>query len=119
VITGGRLVSDPGELLATRFPELLGELQQAFDAVVVDTTPLVPVNDARIVASHAKATLIVASSGRATEAMVQEAVNRLSLIAVKPTAAVLNKSKDRQARTYYGTPDVDAAEDATGVRERV
>jgi capsular exopolysaccharide synthesis family protein len=119
VITGGRLVSDPGELLATRFPELLEELKQSYDAIVVDTTPLVPVNDARIVASHAKATLIVASSGRATRATVEEAVNRLSLIAVKPTAAVLNKSKDRQARTYYGTADVDAAEDRSAVRERV
>jgi capsular exopolysaccharide synthesis family protein len=119
VMTGGRLVSDPGELLATRFPELLDRLERMYDAVVIDTTPLIPVNDARVVASLAKATLLVASSGGATRGAVQDAVNRLSLISVTPTAAVLNKSRSRQARGYYGRGEVDRVDDGNVVRERV
>jgi tyrosine-protein kinase len=119
VMTGGRLVSDPGELLATRFPEVLEELQRSYDTIVVDTTPLVPVNDARVIASLMKATLLVASSGGTTRGAVQDAVGRLALISVTPTAAVLNKSKSRQARGYYGSSEADRADDGHAVRERV
>ena len=51
LITGGRLVSDPGELLATRFAQVLTELRPRYDAIVIDTTPVVPVNDGRVVAN--------------------------------------------------------------------
>lgn len=122
VMTGGGLVSDPGELLAGRFPDLLRQLEWAYDAVVVDTTPLVPVGDARVVASAAAATVIVASAGAASRAAVRQAVERLALIAVAPTGAVLNKYRRRHARGYYGQPSreggpTDVASEK--VRERV
>ncbi|MEP6909243.1 MAG: polysaccharide biosynthesis tyrosine autokinase [Actinomycetota bacterium] len=119
LITGGRLVSDPGELLATRFSDLLTELGTRYDSIVIDTTPLIPVNDARVVASLVKATVLVASSGGVTGRAVEEAVSRLSLIGVSPTAAVLNKSRSRQASGYYGTGDSDRADDGHVVQERV
>ena len=119
LITGGRLVSDPGELLATRFADVLKELQPRYDAIVIDTTPVVPVNDGRVVASLSKATVLVASAGGATRRSVEEAVNRLSLIAVTPTAAVLNKSRSRQARGYYARDGADHADEEQPVRERV
>jgi capsular exopolysaccharide synthesis family protein len=115
VVTGGQLESDPGELLALRFPEVLEQLRSWYDTIVIDTTPLVPVNDARVVASLASATLLVASAG-ASRGAVTDAVNRLSLISVTPTAAVLNKSRSRQARAYYGARP-QAVEAAAG-RER-
>ena len=119
LITGGRLVSDPGELLATRFAQVLTELRPRYDAIVIDTTPVVPVNDGRVVASLTKATLLVAGAGGATRRSVEEAVSRLSLIAVTPTAAVLNKSRSRQARGYYARDSVDHADEEQPVRERV
>jgi capsular exopolysaccharide synthesis family protein len=119
LMTGGRLVSDPGELLGTRFSDVLNELQQRYDAIVIDTTPVIPVNDARVVAGLSKATVLVASAGGATRRSVQDAVNRLSLIGVTPTAAVLNKSRSRQARGYYARDDADHADEEHEVRERV
>jgi capsular exopolysaccharide synthesis family protein len=122
VMTGGRAISDPGELLNTRFPELLEELEQRYDTVVIDTTPLVPINDARLIASVVDATVIVASSGGTTRGSVQEAVHRLALISVSPTAVVLNRSKSRGARAYYGHElrEGELAEyQATVARERV
>jgi polysaccharide biosynthesis transport protein len=120
VMTGGRVVVDPGELLNAQFPELLKELQHRYDTVVIDTTPLVPVNDARLIASLVDATLIVASAGGTTRGAVQDAIHRLALISIAPTAAVLNKSKRRQARSYYGRgpKDKPAEEAAPVVRER-
>jgi succinoglycan biosynthesis transport protein ExoP len=119
LITGGRLVSDPGELLATRFADVLKELQQRYDAIVIDTTPVIPVNDGRVVAGLSKETVLVASAGGATRRAVQDAVNRLALIGVTPTAAVLNKSRSRQARGYYASKDAEHADEEQGVRERV
>jgi Mrp family chromosome partitioning ATPase len=71
--------------------------------VVVDAPPLTPVNDARVIARLAKATLLVAASGRVSRRVVADSVDRLALIGIVPTAAVLNMSKGRQALAYYGS----------------
>jgi capsular exopolysaccharide synthesis family protein len=109
VMTSGRLLSDPGELLAAEFPRLLRQLEGEYDTIVIDTTPLVPVGDARIVASVATSTVLVASAGTASKTSIRQAVERLALISVTPTGAVLNKSRSRQARGYYGHSDADEA----------
>lgn len=122
ILTGGRLVTDPGELFAARFPEILHRLESEYDAVVVDTTPVLPVNDARVVAGAASATLLVAAAGSASRSAVRAAVERLALIAVAPTAAVLNKSRSRQAQSYYGRgerPKSRGGSSSSRVRERV
>ena len=102
LITGGELEANPGELLMAEFPKVLSELKGMYETVVVDTTPLVPVNDARIVASYADVVLIVASADTATRRQIRSAVERLSLISVSPTAVVLNNSRAARAKGYYG-----------------
>jgi tyrosine-protein kinase len=122
VMASGRLVTDPGELLAATFPQLLRELEREYDTVVIDTTPLVPVGDARIVASVSAATLLVATAGAASRSSVRQAVERLALIDVAPSGAVLNKSRSRQARGYYGHTDADESGQGAAseqIRERV
>ena len=105
ILTSGGIVSDPGQVLTTSFSPMLKRLEQMYDAVVIDTTPLVPVNDARVIAGLVRTVLIVARSEKASQQCVREAVDRLSLISIKPTAAILNRSHSRQARGYYGLPD--------------
>lgn len=73
-----------------------------YEVVVIDTTPLVPVNDARIMASFADTTVIVANAASTTRRQIRTAVERLSLISVKPTAVVLNGSKTKRGAGYYG-----------------
>jgi capsular exopolysaccharide synthesis family protein len=102
ILTGGTLETDPGELLMAQFPALLRELESMYESVVVDTTPLVPVNDARFVASSGETVLIVASADSATRRHVRAAVERLSLISLRPTATVLNNSRAPRAKGYYG-----------------
>lgn len=102
VLTGGHLLDDPGELLTTEFSSVLPRLTRMYEVVVVDTTPLVPVNDARIMASFADTTVIVANAASTTRRQIRTAVERLSLISVKPTAVVLNGSKTKRGAGYYG-----------------
>jgi len=100
VLTGGQLAEDPGEMLLMQFANVLRQLEEMYDVVVLDTTPLVPVNDARVMASFAETTVIVASAEATKRRQVREAVERLSLVSVRPTAMVLNRSKAPRGDYY-------------------
>jgi capsular exopolysaccharide synthesis family protein len=102
LLTAGRPTSDPTELLASRFRVTLEALKEQYDAVVIDAPPVAPVNDARVIASLAQTTLVVCAAGKATHRSVRDAVERLKLVSVTPTAGVLNMSRSRQSRAYYG-----------------
>jgi capsular exopolysaccharide synthesis family protein len=101
VMTGGQLADDPGELLLTNFAGVLRQLEEMYDVVIIDSTPLVPVNDARIMATYTESTLIVASAGATTRRQIRAAVDRLSLVSVRPTAVILNNSKAAKGDYYY------------------
>lgn len=100
ILTGGHLVEDPAELLVTRFPAVLRQLEELYEAVVIDSTP-VTVNDARVMASYAESTLIVASADDTRRRQLRAAVDRLALISVRPTAIVLNRSRAPRGDYYY------------------
>lgn len=100
VLTGGQLAEDPGEILLMQFANVLRQLEEMYDVVVLDTTPLAPVNDARVMASFAETTVIVASAEATKRRQVREAVERLSLVSVQPTAMVLNRSKAPRGDYY-------------------
>jgi receptor protein-tyrosine kinase len=101
IITGGRRAGDPGELLTVEFPGILSQLEELYETVVVDSTPVVPVSDARVMARFADATVLVASAGHVTRRQVKTAVDRLNLISVRLTAVVLNNSRASTGSSYY------------------
>jgi capsular exopolysaccharide synthesis family protein len=102
LLPGGALEADPSELLMAEFPSVLQELKEMYEVIVVDTTPLVPVNDARIISSSADAVIVVANAGTVTRRQVRNAVERLGLVSVTPTASVLNNSRTAAKKGYYG-----------------
>jgi capsular exopolysaccharide synthesis family protein len=101
VLPAGRRAADPGQLLTAEFPGLLANLERDYEAVVIDCTPVIPISDARIVARYTDATLLVARAGYALRRHVRAAVERLALISVTPTAAVLNYSAAVRGSSYY------------------
>jgi receptor protein-tyrosine kinase len=110
VLVGGRRAADPGELLTSAFPTLLSRLERDYEAVIIDSTPVIPISDARIVARYADATILVARAGFALRRHVRAAVERLGLINVQPTAAVLNYSGAVRASSYYVQPSGEETE---------
>lgn len=102
LLPGGALEADPSEVLMAEFPSVLQDLKHMYEVIVVDTTPLVPVNDARIISSSADAVIVVASAGLVTRRQVRNAVERLRLVSVAPTASVLNNSRTAAKKGYYG-----------------
>jgi Mrp family chromosome partitioning ATPase/capsular polysaccharide biosynthesis protein len=83
---------------------LLGEVDLK-DAIRPSRDSVIPISDARIVARYADATVLVARAGGATRRQVRAAVERLALISVKPTAAVLNHSSEVSRSSYYVRPN--------------
>ena len=117
-LTGGKLGEDPGELLMAEFPNLLHQFERTYDMVVIDTTPLVPVSDARIISRFGKATLIICSAGTTTRRQLRTAVERLALISVQPTGAVLNNYRSASKTSYYGPPESSNGSGETGKSRR-
>ncbi|MCA1841834.1 MAG: polysaccharide biosynthesis tyrosine autokinase [Actinobacteria bacterium] len=101
VLTSGALRDDPGELLESAFFSTLFKLERLYDVVVIDGTPLLPINDARIVAKYVSATVVVASAGTLNRRQMRSAAERLEIIGVKPAAVVLNNSRTRHTAGYY------------------
>jgi capsular exopolysaccharide synthesis family protein len=109
VLTRGGVVDDPGDLLRA-YPAVLRQIQQRYDVVVIDTTPVTPVNDARVLSSFANAVLLVVNAETATKRKLRAAMSRLELLSIRPTAFILNRSKARPASDYYITvPERDAS----------
>lgn len=101
VLPSGQLLDDPGELLEHGFFALLHRLEADFDMVIVDSTPLVPINDARIVARYTGMTLLLARAGTLTRRQIRASAEQLSVISVPVSAVVLNQTKAPRRSSYH------------------
>lgn len=110
-VAAGQPVKNPAELLATgRFQELLDRLAPAFDWIIVDTPPVLPVADAAILARSCDGVLMVVGAGMTGYDQVAAALQDLH--AKRVLGVVLNRADEAEpggAYAYYGTNE-------TGVR---
>lgn len=87
-----RSPTDPRALVASpRMSDLLLQLRQRFDFIVLDTPPVLPVRDAKILAGLADAVLFVVQWGETKEDAVQSAIEVLGLPRKQLIGAVLNR----------------------------
>ncbi len=64
LIPGGSLASNPSELIGTgRLRLLLDRLAPAFDWIILDSPPVIPVSDAKLLADHCDGVLVVIQAG--------------------------------------------------------
>lgn len=110
VLPSGRRAGDPGELLTVEFTTILSKLEKRYEAVIIDSTPVMPISDARVMARFADATILVARAGDARRRQVRSAIEKLQLISVEPTATVLNYSQGVRGSSYYVQPAGEGAE---------
>ena len=75
VISSGRPPSPPYEVLKTsRLGEIFEEARQRYDYIVLDTPPLVPFPDCRLIASLADGFLVVVTAHKTPQRLVEEAI---------------------------------------------
>lgn len=91
VLAAGATPRNPAELLASpALEQVLAELGQRYKVVIVDTPPVLAVNDGALVGRHAGVNLLVLRSGRHPVGDVEYAVSQLVRSGVSVRGAVLN-----------------------------
>jgi succinoglycan biosynthesis transport protein ExoP len=101
VLTSGPLPEAPNELLGSeRMSELIEHLQQCADVVIFDSSPIMVVGDAAILAPQMDDTLLVIDSGKTRPAAARRSKEALELAKAHLVGAVLNRLSAR-VRGYY------------------
>ena len=91
----------PAELLSSaRWSEVLTELRRYFDFILVDSPPVTPFADARVLAHQADAVMMVVRAGAAPYSTVERAI--AALPAGRFLGAVLNDVAETNDATRYG-----------------
>jgi len=102
-IPSGRRVAQPGDLIGDpKLGELILKLRPAFDWIIIDTPPVLPIADARAIADLSDGVLMVVNSIATLSRLAKRAVHefrRESLLGV-----ILNRTTDPSATRYgaYG-----------------
>ncbi|RFU22797.1 tyrosine-protein kinase domain-containing protein [Geodermatophilus marinus] len=115
VLTAGAVPPNPAQLLdSPRMTALMAELATRYDAVVVDSPPVLPVTDALLLSRCTGGTLVVVDTHRVRRNQLAEALRQLGNVDTRPLGVVLNRLvREKQVYGYgaYGSDqgdDVDA-----------
>ncbi|MDP8923308.1 MAG: polysaccharide biosynthesis tyrosine autokinase [Chloroflexota bacterium] len=101
-ITSGPSTSNPAELLASpRMSELVEHMARRFDVVLLDTSCLLAVADAAVLARSVAGVVLVAKRGQAREQTIQAATAELTDVRANVIGLVVNRSEPDESYRYY------------------
>lgn len=103
LLPAGQVRADPGILLASaRFARLIGSLRVDFDVVLLDSSPVLAVVDAQILACLADTTVLLVREGRAPRACAAEAFALLTRARGIAPRVVLNAARQHEVVSPRG-----------------
>lgn len=117
VLPSGPVPPNPSELLGSvAMRELLPRLTDAYDVVLLDSPPLLPVTDGAILARIAGGALLVVGADRVHRGQLAESLSTLEVAGAQAHGLVMNKVARRDSSRYgygYGSyrsyrPDVES-----------
>jgi len=98
----GPIPNNPSEILNSQvFADTIEELKGKFDHVVIDSPPVNPVTDARILAASADVTIIVVRADKSTRKLAENARESLLGVGANILGVVVNDAP-RSGRGYGG-----------------
>lgn len=104
VLTSGTVPPNPSELLGSLTAQkLLSEMRTQFDYVIVDSTPLLAVTDAALLAAGADGVLIVARFGQTKRDQLSHAVGSLEGVGASVLGSVFAMTPMRGSSSYSYT----------------
>ncbi|WJH23711.1 polysaccharide biosynthesis tyrosine autokinase [Pseudarthrobacter defluvii] len=114
VLASGQVPPNPSELLGSeRMHQLVGRLEESFDAVIIDAPPLLPVTDAAVLAQQVGGVVLVVGSQKVRATDVQKSLAALEMVDADLLGVVLNrlpaKGPDAYAYSYYGNDRLGSA----------
>lgn len=103
-LTSGATPPNPSELLGSQAAKkLLGELRAEFDYVIVDSTPLLAVTDAAVLAAGADGVLMMARYGKTKREELAHAIGSLQGVGAPMLGTVFTMLPTRGGSSYsYG-----------------
>jgi capsular exopolysaccharide synthesis family protein len=104
VLPAGKIPPNPSELLGSdALVKLIGEFNRAFDVVLFDAPPLLPVTDAAILARTVGGTIVVCAAGRTHKNQLKGAFSALSNVDAPVSGVVLTMLPTKGPDAYgYG-----------------
>ena len=103
VLPCGPIPPNPSEILnGKRFAQVMEVLCNAFDRIVLDSPPVMPVTDARILAASSDLTILVTRIDKSTERMSRHAKEGLMSVGANILGVVVNDMSKRKREGYYG-----------------
>lgn len=104
ILPSGQIPPNPSELLGSEhMARVLQELGEAYDVVIVDTAPLLPVTDGAILAQMTGGAVVVVGAGLTHRPQLAEALDALGKVRAKVLGVVLNRIAPSQRDGYgYG-----------------
>lgn len=101
VLTSGTIPPNPSELLGSQAAKtLLSDLRSEFDYVIVDSTPLLAVTDAAILAAAADGVLMVSRYGHTKREQLTHAVENLADVDASVLGVVFTLTPTRGGSSY-------------------
>jgi receptor protein-tyrosine kinase len=111
VLTSGPVPPNPSELLGTiAAKKVLSELRGSFDYVIVDSSPLLAVTDAAVLAAESDGVLMIAQFAQTKRDQLAHAIGRLENVGARILGSILTmiSARNNEAYTsysYYGEGD--------------
>ncbi|WP_042576042.1 polysaccharide biosynthesis tyrosine autokinase [Rhodococcus sp. MEB064] len=124
VLASGPLPPNPSELLGSEAARTVMEtLRSAFDYVVVDAPPLLPVTDASVITAHADGAIVVTRHGHTRRDELTRALGNLTQVGAPVLGVILTMApsrgkRDYDYRHYYETDNTVARQDAPSAAVR-
>jgi receptor protein-tyrosine kinase len=94
IVPGGPITGNSTEMLHVRAAPLFETLRQSGSMVLIDSPPVLPVSDARIIARHADGVLLTVAAGKERPTALTSAIETLHLAGASISGIVLNFADD-------------------------
>jgi receptor protein-tyrosine kinase len=101
VLTSGAIPPNPSELLGSlATKKVLSEMRSDFDYVIVDSSPLLPVTDAAILAAEGDGVFVIARFGETKREQLTHAVGNLRNVDARILGALFTMTPARGNASY-------------------
>jgi capsular exopolysaccharide synthesis family protein len=103
LITSGPIPTNPAEVLNSQFfRDVLSDLSKDYDLIIIDSPPIMPVTDARILGAICDVTLLVLRAMRSDVSVARHAKESLLEVGANLAGAVVNGVPLKGG--FYGSP---------------
>lgn len=115
VLASGQVPPNPSELLGSdKMKQLITRLEDAFDAVIIDAPPLLPVTDAAVLAQQVGGVVLVVGAQKVRTPDLEKSLASLEMVNADILGVVLNrlpsKGPDSYAYSYYSYESTTASQ---------